>query len=446
MTREQFIRALLSAAENVGIGEAEVYCLENESMQMLLGKGEIAQYSVNTTGGASLRGLVNGKMGTAYTEAMDDAAVAMLVTNVLQSAELIEDEDKQFLYDKIDIYHAVDCTGDLGAPDKRIAFALHMERIGRELDPRVSEFSNFSQFGSTHISKRLVNSHGLDLTHTQDWCYAYLEAIARGNGEQVATAGAIEGGRSLSDLSAERIAEKSVCEAISRLSAAPIPSGDRAVILRNDAMGNLLDTFSGVFSAEAAQKGLSLLAGKEGELIASQCVTLTDDPLMNGGIATSPFDDEGVATFTKNIVESGLLTTLLHNLKTANKAGVRSTGNASRGGISAPVTVSASNFYIRPGEPDLLQLETQMRNGLVITELEGLHAGTDSISGDFSLLCRGYVVSEGLRGGAVERVTVAGNFFSLLKDIIAVGSDLVFEMSNVGSPSVLVTKLSIAGD
>ena len=190
---------------------------------------------------------------------------------------------------------------------------------------------------------------------------------------------------------------------------------------------------------------MSLLAGKEGEKIAADCVTLMDDPHMPGGLASSPFDAEGVATKVKAVIENGKLTTLLHNLKTARKAGVRSTGNANKGGYAAPIGVSPSNFYFKPGNKTLAELMQDMGDGLVITEVSGLHAGANPVSGDFSLLAKGYIVEKGQKGRAVEQITVAGNFYALLKNIRAFGSDLEFVGSPVGSPSVDVGEMNIAG-
>ena len=115
-------------------------------------------------------------------------------------------------------------------------------------------------------------------------------------------------------------------------------SGAYPVVIKNTAMADLLATFCGVFSADNAQKGLSLLAGREGEAVASASVTLTDDPLMPMGLASCPFDREGAATKTKAVIEDGVLKTLLHNRKTA-KAGCRTTGNAAGAGRVAPTNL-----------------------------------------------------------------------------------------------------------
>ena len=210
-------------------------------------------------------------------------------------------------------------------------------------------------------------------------------------------------------------------------------------------MSSILETFTSPFNADVAQKGMSLLKGKEGEIIASDKVTIIDNPLMKDGLASVGFDDEGVATYKKEIIKDGKLITLMHNLKTAYKQGVKTTGNGFKASYSSPVSISPTNFYIEPGTKSLEELFKGVNDGLYITEVGGLHAGANSVSGDFSLVCKGFLIEEGNKGKPVEEITVAGNFFNLLKDIEEVGADLKFPMSSVGSPSVIIRELSVAG-
>ena len=272
----------------------------------------------------------------------------------------------------------------------------------------------------------------------------YVSATAK-EGDRVSTGAGFKVTRNFDKLDADAIAKEAAEEALFMLKAAPVPSGAYRAIIEAKCMPDMLGAFAGVFSAESAQKGLSLLAGKEGEMIASEAVTLMDDPLLPGGLASQPFDAEGVATFTKAVIEKGRLTTLLHNLKTARKAGVKTTGNAAKSGYAGAVNVSPSNFFLAPGEKNLDALMADMGDGLVITEVSGLHAGANAISGDFSLIAQGYTVKDGKKDAPVEQITVAGNFYQLLKNIRAVGSDLLFPGSSIGSPSVDVGEISVAG-
>ena len=194
---------------------------------------------------------------------------------------------------------------------------------------------------------------------------------------------------------------------------------------------------------------LSLLKGKLKTKIASDIVTLIDDPLMEKGLASIPFDDEGVATYTKAVIGEGILNTYLYNLKTAKKDGVESTGNASKASYASPIGTSPSNFYIKPGNNDIDELKKLLGKGLLITEVQGLHSGANPVSGDFSLGAKGFLIKNGLIERPVEQITIAGNFYKILLDIVDLGSDLKFGIpsgsSCFGSPSVIVKEMSVAG-
>lgn len=453
MTVDKFIEAVLNEAQNQGIHAAEIYLSSNDSFRAMCVKGEISNYTVHATRGLSLRGLYNGKMGYAATEAFDEDAVGQLVSAVKESAELTEDDDVQEIYQGDDTYPQVDNYNpalDAVEEKRKLQLILDIEKKALAMDERIKALDyNMISTGSgeTRIVNRVAaggKAHGLDLRYRDNSAVCYASVVAK-NGERVATGSSFEVTRDFEKIDPEKIAREAAEEALFMLEAAPVKSGAYRAIIENKCMPDLLSTFAGVFSAESAQKGMSLLDGKEGEVIASETVTLMDDPLLPGGLASQPFDAEGVATRTKAVVENGKLMTLLHNLKTARKANVKTTGNAARAGYAGMVNVSPSNFYFKPGEKTLAELMADMGDGLVITEVSGLHAGANPISGDFSLIAQGYTVKDGKKDRPVERITVAGNFFQLLKNIRAVGSDLIFPGSAVGSPSVDVGEIQVAG-
>jgi PmbA protein len=225
-----------------------------------------------------------------------------------------------------------------------------------------------------------------------------------------------------------------------------VESGSYRVLFRPYAFSDLLAAFSPMFSADEAQRGRSLLAGKEGESIASEIVTVWDDPF--DPVAPRAFDGEGTPCMKKAVIKRGTLKTLLHNLKTAKKAGVESTGNASRRSAASAVGVAPSVFRGETGDKTYDALLAELGDGLVVSDLEGLHAGVDAVSGDFSLKAAGFLVRDGAVVRPVSDITVAGNFVSMLKDVIALGSDLRYGLPHSGffaSPSVLVKGLAVAG-
>ena len=124
---------------------------------------------------------------------------------------------------------------------------------------------------------------------------------------------------------------------------------------------------------------------------------------------------------------------------------MKSTGNGFKSSYASIVGISATNFYIKPGEKSFEELCENIKDGVIITEFAGLHSGANAVTGDFSLAAKGFMVENGKKTFPIEQITVAGNFFTLLKDIECVGSDLKFPMSSIGCPSVIVKELSIAG-
>lgn len=446
MDKQQFMDRLLAEAKAQGIDPAEVFYSAGSSFSAEVMNGSIDSYEVSDHQGMGLRGIYQGRMGYASTQAFDEDAIHQLIAGVQEGALLREDEVSEEIYAGDASYPTVnsyDPSLEEVTAQAKLDATLALEKAALSCEKTVTQCEGATL--TTMADERyLRNSYGMNLHHKENAYISYVGAIAK-EGDSAATSFALRSGRDFAALDVKAIGEEAAHEAAVSLHGAPVPAGTYRIILRHDAAQSLLRTFCGIFSAENAQQGMSLLKGREGEKIAADCVTLMDDPLREGGFASTPFDGEGVATYTKAVVENGVLKTLLHNRKTAKKQGVTSTGNAVRPGLSAPVTVAPSNFFFQPGDKNLAALESELGDGLVITQLDGLHAGANVTSGDFSLLSKGYLLEGGKRVRPVEQITIAGNFYELLKNIRAVGSDLVFPGSGVGAPSLDVGELTVSG-
>lgn len=441
-----FVDDLFKEAKKAGFSEYEVYYLDRESLSISVFKQEVEKYNLTNSYGLSFRGKINNKVGYSYTEILDKDAIDMLVSKAKESALAIENNDEIFIYEGDSEYKDINTyykdLENLQA-DKLIELALSMEKESTLLDSRVHSFSGcgISYSNSTY---GIINSKGLDLKNKSNLLSAYVAPIIK-DGENMYDGMGYVVAKSINDVNPAKIAEDGVKEATSRIGGKSIPSGKYKCIVNNEAMVSLLSTFASIFSGDAAQKGLSLLKGKEGEVIASAKVTLVDNPHLEDGLASVSFDDEGVATFKTNLIKDGVLETLLHNLKTANKQNTKSTGNGFKASYASPVGVSPTNFYIEKGTKTIEEAMKEIGNGLLITEFAGLHSGASSVTGDFSLATKGFLIENGEKSYPVEQITVAGNFFDLLKDVEEVCDDLKFPMSSVGSPSVIIRELSIAG-
>ena len=154
------------------------------------------------------------------------------------------------------------------------------------------------------------------------------------------------------------------------------------------------------------------------------------------------FDDEGVATYKKAIIEKGVLKTFLYNIEAAKEAKTTSTGNGYGG---AAIGISSAFLEVKPGKKTKEEMVEKINNGIQITSVQGLHAGMNPLSGDFSLQASGYRIENGKITTPVNLITIAGNLFEVFKDIDEVGNDLHLSYSGILTPSVSVKKLAISG-
>lgn len=449
MLRDEFVSKLFAEGDKRGLVDMEVYFAEGDSFDIEIFEGEITRYSLSTEGGLSFRAIYKGEMGYSYTEKYDEDSIRLLLKGAVENAEITDREDKESLfggspkYEKVDAYNA---AWESVSEREKIDIALALEAEAKKLDKRVFKVQVY--FGSASGETSIKNTAGLDVNDKSNMGYAYVSVVVK-DGENVQTGSDFIFSTILANYDVSALAEKAVSKGISMLEAKPCKTGEYAVILDNLVSANILSAYSGMFSAESVHKGLSLLAGKLNEKIATDIVTIVDDPLMANGAASASFDGEGVAAKYLKIIEKGKLLTYLHNRKTAEKDGVESTGNAGKPSYKAPVVVSPTNMYIVKGEKTQEEMISDMGSGLLITSVQGLHAGINPVSGDFSLSASGYMIEDGKKGRAVNQITIAGNYLSLLSDVAAVGCDLRFglpDSSSFGSPSINITKLNVAGE
>ncbi len=444
MKLNAFLDKLFAEADKAGLEAAEAYVIEDESFRAMATNQEITQYSANLTRGLSFRVKVGGKIGYASTEAFDEDAVEWLIRSAKDSAVLCEDTSEQFIYGGKEKNKKLKREDSVGEPDEKLQLVLDAEKTAQGYDARVEKVG-YNTIVTSKETVRMINTFGLNKQYTATYGIAYIMPVAS-EGDSTSTGFAVQIGRGFKALDAKTLGVKAAEEAVSMLHASPVASGKYRVIIHHRALADMLEVFAEAFSAENVQKNLSVFQGRIGETVAAPTITLMDDSLRAEGIASRPFDAEGVPGGTHAVIENGVLKTFLHNLKTAHKDGVKSTGNASKASYSAPVRVSPTNFYLKEGETAFDQLLKDMGDGLLIKEVDGLHAGANAVSGDFSLLSKGFLIKDGRIERPVEQITIAGNFFEMLKSVRAVGSDLTFPQGAFGSPSVDVGKLSIAGN
>ena len=439
-----FKQAVIARCAQKGIEEYELYYQAAESTSVSVFQHSINEFTGSIEGGVCFRCIVGGRMGYASTEALNEEQAASIVDRAADNAATLEADEPVFLAEG-GLSYAPVTTEPYALPDTEslIAKVLDTQEKLYAADPAVvdgTETQGICERSETFI----YNSKGLDL-HSRNTLSGLVVGSVVTDGKEMANSYEIRLGQ-LASIDTDALAAKAAAEAKQKLGGEVAPTGQYPVVFAPSAMCNLLGVFSAIFSGENAQKGRSKLGGKEGEQIAAPTVTLVDDPFFPGSTRQRSFDAEGMPTFTKNVIEGGVFKTLLHNMKTANLAGCRTTGNASKAGYDAPVAVRPFTMYLVPGEKSEEEMIAPIGKGVYITSLGGLHAGANPITGDFSLQSSGFMIEEGKKTTFVKSFTVAGNFYGLLKDITEIASNLETPgMGAFGSPAVRVDGRSIAG-
>lgn len=444
MNYQEFKKIIIARCEELGVQDYEIYYQTAESTSVSAFQREINQFSSAVEGGVCFRCIRDGKMGYASTEHLSEKSAARIVKQALENAASLEAEEPVFLGEGGKTYARLEPTAiRIPETDALVSKVLSTQDQLYTAHPAVIDGCT-TQGVAERSEIAIFNSRGLDLHDETVLTGLVVAAVVQGEGEMANDYQIALG--DLERIDTDALTKKAARGAWEKLGGESAPTGKYPVIFDPEAMSDLLSTFSGVFSAEAARKGLSRLAGQEGNTIATPAVTLVDDPAYPGCFLQRSFDAEGSPAYRKNIIESGVLNTLLYDLKNAALAGRETTGNASKANYDSPVGIQPFTLYLTAGTVTEEELLKRAGNGVYIQSLEGLHAGANPVSGDFSLQSAGYLIEGGKKTARVKSFTVAGNFYDLLKNVVCVADNLEFPgMGTVGSPSVLVAGLSVAG-
>ncbi len=215
------------------------------------------------------------------------------------------------------------------------------------------------------------------------------------------------------------------------------------VVIDGAAFAEIIDFIAEALSAEMVVKGMSVLAGRRGEVVARDVVSILDDPFRQGGCFNAGFDAEGVPRRRCVLIESGVLAEYLHNVHSSRKMAVKRSGNAVRRNFKSMPLPGPSNLYLAPGTRSSEGMIADIDEGVYVQSVMGMHTA-DTISGDFSIGINGFHITGGTVGKPVSEMTMSGSVLSLLQGIVEVGCDLVF-IGPYGAPTVFVEGISVSG-
>jgi PmbA protein len=440
---ENMLQEVVAKARAAGADAAEAVFAERQSLSVTVRLGELEEVEREESRDLGVRVFVGRRQASVSGSDVSAEGRRKLVERVVAMAKLAPEDPYAGLapaerlakgpFPDLDLFDAAE--PDAEALEAR---ALAAENAARAV-PGVSNSDSSSASWSTG-AWRLLTSGGFYGEHRASSFGLGTSAIA-GEGSTMERGGEGRQTRWQSDLpDAGEIGAEAGRRAVGRLGPRKLSSTTAPVIFENRIAASTLGPLLGAISGPSVARGVSFLKDKLGQPLFSEAVTLSDEPHRKRGLGSSPFDDEGVANQTTDIIDKGVLTTWLLNSASARQLGLETTGHASRG-LAGPPGVGTNNLTLQPGALDLAGLMRDAGKGLLVTGLFGpsLNANT----GDWSVGCYGFWFENGQIAYPVSEITVAGNLIEAYRRVVP-GSDLEFRGS-ANSPSLLIDGLAIAG-
>jgi len=426
------------------IDQAEVFLVSEKTTKIDVLNQKIESMDEIYEFGMAVRLIKEHKLGFGYTSDLEESVIEDIIDQAIANANATGE-------DRLNILPSPSAVpADLSIFDPMIGktpvqnkmeLALKVEDSAYQTDPRIKKTEKVS-YSDVEVEVWIANYHCVNVNYKTNYCGAHADVIAVQNGEMESGFG-ISYRKSFKDLLPEEVGKEAALKAVQLLGAKTIPSQKIPLVLPPFIGTQILEALSSALSSESVQKGKSLFADKIGKTVGSNILTIIDNGRLPDGIASAPFDGEGIPTQETRLIEAGVLNTFLYNSYTANKGKARSTGNAVRASFKSLPAVGPTNLYVDSGNQRADSIIGSVKKGLYVTRVMGIHTA-NPISGDFSLGAAGIMIENGEKTYPVRGITIAGNLIDLLKAVEAVGSDLRFFFS-LGAPTLLTAELSVSG-
>ncbi|HWF66288.1 MAG TPA: metallopeptidase TldD-related protein [Acidobacteriaceae bacterium] len=445
---QQFVIDIVAKALRTGASDAEVVFAEGDEFETLVRLGQVEQLKEAGSRALGLRVFQGQRTASTSTSDLSPEGVEQLISGAMSLVRITSEdpfaglpEPGEFgaLSGDLDLYYE-----DVYSlpPAERIEYARRTEAAAMAADSRIQN-SGGGSFDAATGRKILANSRGFVGESRRSSCSISTQPIALSPDGGMQRDYWYSSQRSLLLLeSPEAVGQEAARRTLRRLGARKVPTQKVPLVFAPEVARSILGAILGAINGNAVYRSSSFLAGKLGETVAANNLTIIDDGTIPGGFGSASFDGEGLPTRRKVVLDQGVLTSYLLNTYTARKLGLQSTGNASRGLAGSP-GIGAGNFYLEPGTQTPEEIFAGIPKGLYVTELIG--HGVNIVTGDYSHGASGLWIENGELTYPVEEITVAGNLKEMLHNISSIGNDLIFR-SAVACPTLCIEGMTIAGE
>jgi PmbA protein len=448
---QELAEFVVSRALLAGASDAEVTIREGDEFSTTVRLGEVETLKESGSRGIGLRVLTDAENGyrVASTSSSDftpegiehlvKGAVALArVTSVDAFAGLAEAGEFGKLSGDLGLYHEDVYSLPI---EERIAWARRAEAAAMAVDTRLVN-SDGASFDAATGRRVFANSRGFVGEYRSSYCSIATSPIAQGANGEMQRDYWWSQARAFRNLEQpEEIGREAARRTLRMLDARRVATQHAPVVFAPEVARGLAGAVFDAAAGDAIYRGASIFAGKLGEEVAASSVTVVDDGTIPGGFGTSPFDAEGLPSRRTVIVEKGVLRSYVLNTYAGRKLGMKSTGNAGRGLAGNPY-LDAGNLFLEAGTQTAEEIIRGVERGLYVTRMLG--QGVNLVTGDYSRGAAGLWIENGEFQYPVHEITIAGNLREMLRNITAIGSDLVFRGATA-APTLRVDGMTIAG-
>ena len=426
--------------------QAEAYVVTSESRAQDWSEGRPENDAATRSQGIGLRVIDQGRLGFSSTNRTDSEAFSWLGEAAIESSRVTAANTFLELPTPLPAapspeLELMDASLAGGSFEQRSRFLASIEKEVKQRDPRLAKVLRAS-YREGHYASAVVSTAGVSAETSGSSVSFSLACVAVQEAETQVGYG-FQAVRHYQDLKIGWVIDQTIGHTLALLGGKQVPSGRYDLVLDPFVAAEMLELLATALRADQVQKGRSFLAARLGESIGASCLTIVDDGRLVRGLGSSIFDAEGLPTQTTVLVREGVLQGFLYDSAWARRAQKASTGNAGRSSYRGLPEPEATNFFIRPGSSLPEEMIRGIDSGLYVRNVMGLHT-VDTVSGEYSLGIMGERIEKGKRTHGVRGVTIAGNLLDLLRDVAAVGNDLIFSGS-VGSPTLAIRGVSVGG-
>ncbi len=440
---------LVSELKKQGAEAADVYIVSTNGFNTTVRLGKIERLQQSISKGLGLRVIKNGAMANTFTTDFKDRAVKDLARETMQIVQVSNADKHNGLAPKemLGSYDGKLMLFDESiaklTPEKKIEMARLAEETGMKFDKRIKN-ANGTSWNDSQTQVTLANSDGFTGQYQMTQASMSVSLLAEDEDGTKQTDGHYTFGRYLNTLaSPQAIGEEAGRRVIRKLGGRKVKSAVVPVVLDPRVASFLLGDVFGAASGGNIYRRMSYLVDKVGQQIVSPMITILDDATMADGVASRPFDAEGVRSSSVVVVEKGVLKQYVCDSYAARRLNLKPTGNAARSYQGNP-NVGSTNLSIKNGDTSPDDIIKSVKNGLYLDRVGG--QGLNSTTGDFSMGANGRWIEDGEFTHAVQEITVAGNILKVLSNVKAVGNDLSFKLGTTASPTLLIGEMTIGGE